>query len=307
MIVLFYHLVSDRELPHIRHLYRYKTRRAFEADLNYLTKNYHALSHRDIIERITKKLPFPSNSVLLTFDDGYAECFSVARPLLLKYQVPAVFFVPSEVIDNKHLCYRNRVSLCIDQAKKVGQSGLPSVLRKIETLTGSTMRDRFSLLEWIGSLSFSEEATLDEVCRIVGVDAEEYLKEQRPYLTTAEIARLASDGFTVGGHGKRHTPLNFLSQDDLEEEIVSSCVRIREITGQELVPFAFPFSGLELDPAWLEKLLGKHPFITLIFGARPVKGNKRVIPYRLWADTPNATGGRKTNLPRLLESAVSPA
>ncbi|MDP8235841.1 MAG: hypothetical protein P9M08_05620 [Candidatus Erginobacter occultus] len=84
MIVLFYHLISSRDLPHLRPLYRYKTPRAFAADLKYLRRRCRVLSHDEVMEAIEADRPFPPDAVLLTFDDGYRECFTEARPLLLE-------------------------------------------------------------------------------------------------------------------------------------------------------------------------------------------------------------------------------
>lgn len=300
--VIFYHLVSDSGRPHVRHLYRYKSRRQFAADLEYLRRNHTVLSHGEFAGHLAARTPFPPGSVMITFDDGFSECFSVIRPLLLEFGLPAVFFVPSGVIDNRHLPFRNLVSLCLGKVKRAGRDELRALSRRLEVLTGRKPTGRKALLKRLEALTPAEAPVLEAASSALEIDAEKYLEERRPYLTEAEVRALARDGFVIGGHGREHAPLDRLGDDELEEEILSSCGRIREITGQELVPFAFPFSGLELDPARAAGILDRHPFISAVFGARPLPGDRRVIPRRIWADSPAGAGIRRSNLPRLFEN-----
>ena len=44
---------------------------------------------------------FPENAIVLTFDDGYRDCFQNARPLLETYGIPAIFFIVSEYVGKR--------------------------------------------------------------------------------------------------------------------------------------------------------------------------------------------------------------
>ena len=80
-------------------------------------------------------------------------------------------------------------------------------------------------------------AVIDRAAGIAGVDFTEYLKIHRPYLTAGEVRQLAADGFTIGGHGWRHTPLGSSAAGALGEEIVSSCREMAKLSGQDRLRF----------------------------------------------------------------------
>src|SRR3972149_8777146 len=116
VIGINYHVVCDKHLPHIKHIQPYKSTKMFEADLVYLKKHYSVVSYQDCVEHDDfRKARSVGNSIILTFDDGYSECFSVVRPLLKRHNIPCIFFVITDTIDNRVLMYRNKISLCIEQ------------------------------------------------------------------------------------------------------------------------------------------------------------------------------------------------
>ncbi len=300
MIVLFYHLISARDLPHLRPLYRCKTPRAFAADLKYLRCRFRVLSHDEVMEAIDAGRPFPPDAALVTFDDGYRECFTEARPLLLEYRIPAVFFVPSELVGNRNLASRNTVALCLSRLAALDRRRLRPALKRLEAILGRPLASREDGLRAVADPAAAGGDTRESICRELGVDIREYLRRERPYLEEEEVKKLAADGFTIGGHSRLHTRLDGLEEGELEEEIVRSTRAVMELSEQTRAPFAFPFSGDRASPEFIRRLLERQPFLTLIFGG-PESSNRRVISRRLWADTPAGTGGRRSNLTRLLK------
>lgn len=87
---------------------------AFEAQLDYLREHgYRALSLAQAIDDIDGRQEALPRSVLLTFDDGYADNVQVALPLLHKYGMRATLFVISAYVGqnnrwNPRACYDAR-------------------------------------------------------------------------------------------------------------------------------------------------------------------------------------------------------
>jgi peptidoglycan/xylan/chitin deacetylase (PgdA/CDA1 family) len=90
--ILIYHSVSKEK-------YHFNINpEIFEEQIKYLKKeNFEFLKLKDL-ENINKLF---NKSVLITFDDGYENVFINAVPILEKYNVPAIFFIPVGLIDNK--------------------------------------------------------------------------------------------------------------------------------------------------------------------------------------------------------------
>ncbi|MFD2247980.1 polysaccharide deacetylase family protein [Pontibacter ruber] len=66
----------------------------FEQQLQVLKAGYRVLPLKELAERVRRK-KLRCNTVAITFDDGYADNYVVAKPLLEKYNLPATFFVTS--------------------------------------------------------------------------------------------------------------------------------------------------------------------------------------------------------------------
>src|SRR5262245_59129809 len=94
VIVLMYLVVSDETLPHVAHLYPYKGSAEFAADMRYLKANHSILSFKEF-ESGTRRSRHWQPAVLLTFDDGFSECYEIIRPILLQMGIPCTFFVTS--------------------------------------------------------------------------------------------------------------------------------------------------------------------------------------------------------------------
>jgi len=299
-----YHTVSDEPLFHVKHLFPYKTPQMFEADLIHLKKNFNLMSSSELLEYRSSKTKFGPHSTILTFDDGYSECFSVARPLLLKHEIPCVFFITTDFIDNQKMYYRNKISLCIE---KISTSANPEILgffSDINDVFGLSINSPESFIQWIKTLNHSSEDIIDEICKILRINIKQYMMAHKPYMSSEEIKLLSSDGFTIGAHSKTHRKLYLLpNQEEIEEEIVSSCKEIMELTGEDRVPFAFPVSREDIDHDFLKSLISKYPFIHLFYDSGGLKKEKDFVINRVPIDDPSLVLPGKSNIPVILRDA----
>lgn len=304
VVGLCYHTVSNEPLYHIKHLYAYKTLEIFENHLRFLKQNYNLISYEQLVKYHSLKTKIIPNSIILTFDDGFSECYSTVRPLLLKYEIPCIFFITTDFIDNRNMFYRNKVSLCIEKIRSLDKLRIMDVICKINSTFEQCIRSPESFIQWIKSLNSSDEDIINETCNILEIDFEQYLITYKPYLTSENIRQLVTDGFTIGAHSKKHLKLNLLrNEDKIEEEIVDSCRKIMDLTGIKNVPFAFPFSGDGLDRAFLKNLLSKYKFVGLLFDLHGLRKDKDFIINRIWCESPSFSVNSKLKMRQILRRA----
>lgn len=74
----------------------------FEKQMIYIRKNnYNVITFPELAESIHEKRKLPHKTVVITFDDGYVDNYTLAFPVLKKYKVPATIFLISDVINTE--------------------------------------------------------------------------------------------------------------------------------------------------------------------------------------------------------------
>ena len=288
-----YHLASDLDLPHVRYLYGYKSPEQFEADLLFIKEKFHVASYDELVSgrRV------PRNAVVISFDDGLAECYTVVRPLLLKHGLPCTFFVSPPYLDNRRMYFFNKGSLLLGVLTEMDEA---ERLRRLGAL-GDVLGRRFLdlptfarwLTTWLRTIRVEDEPTLDQLCALADVDADRYLALHQPYMTTDQVRALAADGFTIGGHALRHVALGAFPHAAITTEIVESCRVAAELSGAKRVPFAFPYDANGVDRELLARLHAEEPWIDLFFDSGEMLPDRDFMVNRLIVDGAGMLGGGK--------------
>jgi peptidoglycan/xylan/chitin deacetylase (PgdA/CDA1 family) len=295
VLVLMYHAVSDEPVRHLSRLYPIKSIREFAGDLRFLKERFYVPTWQEFLDQQGKKERTRRPAVLVTFDDGLSECFRCVRPLLLEYEVPCGFFVTKAFVDNRNMFYRHKVSLCIERLLGLAAHEERGMLCTLNAKFGLGEMDAKALAKWLLSLKGAEEGTIDRVCRLLAVDVGAELA-RRPYMTADEIRQLHADGFTIGGHSVSHRHLADLAEDEVESEIVESCRFVRELTGAERLPFAFPFTADGISRALLRRVADRYPWIPMMFGTNGVERDEPFLINRIAADQPPRRPWARSNL-----------
>ncbi|MBV9317184.1 MAG: polysaccharide deacetylase family protein [Gammaproteobacteria bacterium] len=303
-----YHMVSQGPVRHLKH-YRFLDPKTFESDLDYLSARFEFVTYEELARRRAANILERRNPLILTFDDGFAECATVVAPLLRRRALRCVFFVITDLIDNQELFRESAASLCIDAVARLpfeqvrsimAESGLEQSVRPgpSNSLSEPTTTLPFGLAEldchpdprlvplvrWLLEVRPSEAALVERMLARLGIDSREYLEKARPYLTSEQLRQLHADGFTIGAHSRSHRRLQELPRTDAEGEIIESCRIVRDITGQASVPFAFPYFGGGLDRSWLAGLRERHDFIGLFFDTDGVREDEPFVVQRVFGE-----------------------
>jgi peptidoglycan/xylan/chitin deacetylase (PgdA/CDA1 family) len=95
--VLMYHSIKDKSSNE----YELNTK-MFEKQIKYLyKKGYKSLTVDEYYKIIDEQIEPPKKAVLITFDDGIDDNYSMAYPILKKYDMNAAFFVVANWIDKE--------------------------------------------------------------------------------------------------------------------------------------------------------------------------------------------------------------
>jgi len=100
--ILMYHHLLDLEPDASEDLLSYSESPGdFAAQMAYLAdQGYHTIHFSDLLAYFNEGRPLPEKPVIITFDDGWADCYTIAYPILQQHGMTATFFIPSNWIEN---------------------------------------------------------------------------------------------------------------------------------------------------------------------------------------------------------------
>lgn len=189
--------------------------REFESHCRFLREVCHPIGLDQWKASLHGGAPLPPRPVLLTFDDGYSSVFSLARPILQKYRIPAMVFVCSDPVKNQELFWYDAA------ARRLGEAGVEAM----RELTYAAWR---------------------EACAKLNKE----LKGDDPNapLSLQELRILAeTPGIEIGGHTAAHAILARAGREEQAVEIARNKQCLEEWTGREVRAFAYPNGVPETD------------------------------------------------------------
>lgn len=96
--ILMFHRVDDHGWKGLT-----TSNSTFEETICEISRNYKTVSLPSLIKMIIDKQEIAPRTVVVTFDDGYRDNFVNAAPILLKYNVPATFFVTTGYVGTQKI------------------------------------------------------------------------------------------------------------------------------------------------------------------------------------------------------------
>jgi peptidoglycan/xylan/chitin deacetylase (PgdA/CDA1 family) len=184
----------------------------------------------------------PANPVLITFDDGYRNNLLHAAPTLLKFGVPAVFFITVGYIGTDSLLWPTEIYRCV----LLWPSPLvPLPDGSTLTIPAHDLTKRIALAGWVrefcktipDKLKNKYLMTLREAA-FPALTRDE--AEMFSFLSWEETDRLRRMGFEIGSHTLGHCILTRTCTDRGRRELEMSRQQLERNLGTSCVTVAYP-------------------------------------------------------------------
>lgn len=251
--VLLYHRVVD--IPTDPQLLAVKPTH-FDAHLAVLKERYRVLSVEEFDHFLVHHKRFPKESVLLTFDDGYADNHAFARPLLENHGIQALFYIASGYIGSGREYWWDELERLL-----LLNDRLPA---------GLTFAQNKVRIAWSGGgLDVKEDAhmayehQLQVMRSLPSGMRDEILGQLRGQLhspvhrsthlpmTADELMAFAtSPSVVIGAHTQGHPSLAQVEVAEQRAEVIGSKRDLEQLLGREVKYFSYPFgTGADFNAA----------------------------------------------------------
>lgn len=231
LLIMIYHRVLD-EPDYMRP--GEVDKETFTWQMQLVAKHFNVLPLAEALERLQND-NLPPRAVCITFDDGYADNYTNALPILQKFNLTATFFIASGFLDGGRMwndtvieAVRNIDSPILD----LNQQGLGifETSCKVQKYQAASQ-----IIQIIKHLEFAERT---RVVKII-----EYKSQSLPsnlMMTRQQVINLNSYGMEIGGHTVNHPILEKLEYSTAKKEILENKVFLEELLGRRLDYFAYP-------------------------------------------------------------------
>lgn len=279
----------------------------FRGQLAYLARHHHFVRIEDVLAACRADAELPPRAVLLTFDDGYADCWRHAFPLLDERGIQGCFFPSVRSLRDRVVLDVNKIHFALAAAGDPGaiaehclariatwrdEYGLASPAHYEATLArASRFDDALTLfvkrLLQRGLPAAARTRLTDEVFRRFVTEDEAAFAEEL-YLSLDQVRAMRRAGMWIGAHGDSHRWLDGLPAAEQLAELRASTDLLRELgyTAGEFV-VAYPYGGFDGTTIAVARELGYSLGFTVeVRTARIGRDNPLLLPRLDTVDLP---------------------
>jgi peptidoglycan/xylan/chitin deacetylase (PgdA/CDA1 family) len=240
-VILLYHQVRERALD----VHRLAVApAAFRAQMAWLQRHCSVMALPELAESVRTRT-IPPGAVAVTLDDGYADNFEVASPILVELGIPATFFVTLGPVNGPLEFWWDTLEGIL-----LGGEPIPPALEmELEgrdvVLATRTADERHAAhaaayRALAASTAEARDAVVHRLLKWAGLPVQARPDCRR--LAPSDLVRLAGrPGHAIGAHGVQHLRLPLHPSEVQRAEIEEGRTALSRLLGQPVTAFAYPF------------------------------------------------------------------
>lgn len=276
-------LIYHRVLPETDSIFpNESTVTSFDQDMATLKSVFNVLPLPEAVARL-KAGTLPARAACITFDDGYADNFTNALPILQKHSLTATFFIATAYLNGGRM-FNDTIIEAIRRCD-TGEIDLTSLgLDKYDVSTPQAKRLAIGAI--LPQVKYLPPAQREETVAELARRATDVALPDDLMMTTKQLKALHAAGMEIGGHTDHHPILARLNDTEAKAEIAIGKTRLEAILGFPVRLFAYPNGkpGTDYRPeqATIVRELGFEAAVSTQHGT----SSQATDPYQLARFTP---------------------
>lgn len=249
----------------------------FDRMMGWIGKWFNVLPLDEAVARLERG-DLPQRAAAITFDDGYADNFTIALPILRAHNLSATFFIATGYLDGGRMWNDTVVeSICRCPTSILDLSTLGLGIHALDTpqarrqaihsiLSGIKYKDHAERLDCVASIAATTGSALSEDLM----------------MTTAQVKAMREQGMLIGAHTVRHPILARLSETEVATEVGNSKDHLESILREPVTLFAYPNGKPNADyravDAEIVRRTGFHAAMTTAWGVADARTDRMQLP-----------------------------
>jgi peptidoglycan/xylan/chitin deacetylase (PgdA/CDA1 family) len=272
----------------------------FGWQMDLLARHFNVLPLHEAALRL-KAGTLPARAACVTFDDGYADNYSTALPILKRTGVPATFFIASGYLDGGRMFNDTLIELA--KGLPTGSSDLSSA--GLGHLTINTISDRKALVgKLLGHFKYQAPEQRLQAAENLASKFDIQLPDNL-MMSSTQLKALHAEGMEIGAHTHTHPILARQHSADAIHDIRLGKEKLERLLGAPMRVFAYP-NGRPVKDYGDEHvaMIRENGFDTAV-STRPAAADRNSDIYQLPRFTPWDKTPARFAL-RLLRALVQP-
>ena len=218
----------------------------FTHQMEHIKAHYQPITFATLLAHLDRGERPPRRAAIVTFDDGFADNYHNAFPVLKKLDMPATIFLSTGNIDSQETFWYEKLSYAVmtTRVKTVETSSLGTFIVDENPASRRTL-----IMDVITKLKLVPDevrlASLDELYARL-LDNHEWPEDARSGpMTWAQIREMSASNIEFGSHSVSHPILSRLPAAKLAFEVEHSKHRIESELQKQVQVLAYPVGGAE--------------------------------------------------------------
>lgn len=217
------------------------TSEEFQRQMDWARRHFQVLSFADLHGCDKEDRPWPRRALIVTFDDGYADNYTHAFPILKELNLPATIFLSTSYMDQPRLFWWDAIAYCVKHTR-LPQFSLPGDSTEAFSLQGQCAKQKAinKILHHVKSVPEEEkDCFMKKLPELLQVTLPDDISSANQ-LNWQQVQEMSDNRIEFGGHSLTHPILTNISATQLDEEIAGSRQAIEAHINQEVLVFSFP-------------------------------------------------------------------
>ncbi len=245
-VILQYHSVSPPGEEHFSYVHPSLSisMDVFDRQMAFLSRHFQVVTLEKLLAYVNGDCRISGQPVAITFDDGYRDNYLYAFPVLLKYGVPAMFYLTTDCIDAKRALWTSELRYIIFRSPKsflnVASLDVSFPIETVEERSTAIQQVKVRLVVMEKS---EREEILTELRKEAGISPEDIRAFGEVMLDWQDIILMRRYGMQFGAHTLSHPSLPNIPRHEARTEVVFSKWVLEDRLSEEIRHFSYPNPG----------------------------------------------------------------